>query len=102
MNGFLDLKSPNFDPKHDFLSSIEAEIISLLPKKVTILIFVTFGPSNNILRCSPSKLNEQNLEAWLKKCGCFICPVTMFNIIVFMLIPFRAVFQINGSHIDFF
>ena len=28
MNGFLDLENPNFDPKHGFLSSIEAEIIS--------------------------------------------------------------------------
>ena len=31
MNGFPDLRSPNFDPKHDFLSGIEAEIISFLP-----------------------------------------------------------------------
>ena len=53
MNGFTDLKSPNFDPKHDFLSGIEAEIISFLLKKAAIFIFVTFGPSNNILRWLP-------------------------------------------------
>ena len=28
INGFLDLEYPNFDPKHGFLSSMEAEIIS--------------------------------------------------------------------------
>ena len=28
INGFLDLEYPNFDPKHGFLSSVEAEIIS--------------------------------------------------------------------------
>ena len=26
MNGFPDLKSPNLDPKHDFLSSIEQRL----------------------------------------------------------------------------
>ena len=28
VNGLLDLEYPNIDPKHGFLSSIEAEIIS--------------------------------------------------------------------------
>ena len=28
VNGFLDLQYPNFDTKHGFLSSIEAEMIS--------------------------------------------------------------------------
>ena len=28
INGFLDLEYPNFDPKHGFLNSVEAEIIS--------------------------------------------------------------------------
>ena len=28
INGFLDLIYPNFDPRHSFLSSVEAEIIS--------------------------------------------------------------------------
>ena len=53
MNGFPGLKSPNFDPKHDFLSSIEAEIISFLLKKAAIFIFVIFGQSNKILRWLP-------------------------------------------------
>ena len=53
MNGFPDLKSPNFDPKHDFLRSIEAEIISFLLKTAAIFIFVIFGQSNNILRWLP-------------------------------------------------
>ena len=33
INGFLEPESPNFDSNHAFLSSIEAEIISFLPKK---------------------------------------------------------------------
>ena len=28
INGFLDIEYPNFDPKHGFLSSVGAEIIS--------------------------------------------------------------------------
>ena len=59
MNGFPDLKSPNFDPKHDFLSGIEAQIISFLLKKAAIFIFVIFSPSNNILRWLPH-LNLMN------------------------------------------
>ena len=39
INGFLEPESPNFDPNHAFLSSIEAEIITLLPKKAAILGF---------------------------------------------------------------
>ena len=38
MNGFLEPESPNFDPNHAFLSSIEAEIIAFLPKKKGALI----------------------------------------------------------------
>ena len=29
-------ESPNFDPNHAFLSSLEDEIITFLPKKATI------------------------------------------------------------------
>ena len=32
INGFLDLEYPNFDPKHGFLSSVEAEIISFFQR----------------------------------------------------------------------
>ena len=53
MKGFHDLKSPNFVPEHDFLSSIEAEIISFLSKKAAIFIFVISGPSYNFLRWLP-------------------------------------------------
>ena len=41
INGFLEPESPNFDLNHAFLSSIEADIITLsfLPKKAVILFF---------------------------------------------------------------
>ena len=42
INGFLELESPNFDPNHAFLSSIEAEIITFLSKKAAILFFLSF------------------------------------------------------------
>ena len=46
INGFFDLKSPNSDPKHYFLSSIEAKIASFLQKKAAIFIFDTFVPTH--------------------------------------------------------
>ena len=42
INGFLEPESPNFDPNHAFLSSLEAEIITFLPKKAAILVFFGF------------------------------------------------------------
>ena len=49
INGFLGPESPNFDPNHAFLSSIEAEIITFLPKKVAILAFLaSFGRAINV------------------------------------------------------
>ena len=33
VNGFLDLEYPIFDPKHGFLSSVEAEIISFCQRR---------------------------------------------------------------------
>ena len=33
INGFLDLEYPNFDPKHGFLSSVDAEIISFFQRR---------------------------------------------------------------------
>ena len=33
INGFLDLEYPIFDPKHGFLSSVEAEIISFCQRR---------------------------------------------------------------------
>ena len=45
MNGFLDLEYHNVDPKHVFLSSVEAEIINFLPNKAAIFIFSILHPS---------------------------------------------------------
>ena len=36
INGLPEPESPNFDPNHAFLSSIETEIITFLPKKAAI------------------------------------------------------------------
>ena len=33
INGFLDPNCPNFDPKYGYLSSVEAEIISLFQRR---------------------------------------------------------------------
>ena len=102
MNGFLDRKFPKFDHKHGFLSSLKADIISFLLSKAPIFIFDILGPSYIFLGGSPSKLDRQTLEAWLKKRGCFIFPVTMSNTIVFYTHPISTIFQQSGSHIDFF
>ena len=42
INGSLEPESPNFEPNHAFLSSIEAEIITFLPKKVAIFFLAFF------------------------------------------------------------
>ena len=56
MNGFLDLEYPNFDPKHCFLSSIEAEIISFLPSKSAIFNFSILRPSFGYSRWLPIQI----------------------------------------------
>ena len=43
-NGFLDPESPNFDPNHAFLSSIEAEIITILQKQAAIWTYCLLCP----------------------------------------------------------
>ena len=43
INGFLDIEYPYFDPKHGFLSSVEAN--KLLPKKAAICIYGILRPS---------------------------------------------------------
>ena len=53
INGFLEPKSPNFDPNHAFLSSIEAEKITFLPKKVAILVFWLLQPSYKYFNVAP-------------------------------------------------
>ena len=42
INGFLGPDSPNPDPNHAFLSSIEAKIITFLPKMAAILFVLCF------------------------------------------------------------
>ena len=42
VHGFLKPESPKLYPNHAFLSSIEAEIFTFLPKKVAILVFLAF------------------------------------------------------------
>ena len=42
INGFLEPEYPNFDCNNAFLTSIEAEIITFLPKKAVILCFFAF------------------------------------------------------------
>ena len=53
MNGFLEPESPNFDPNHTFLSSIETEIITFLPKKAAILAFWPLQPSYKYFNVAP-------------------------------------------------
>ena len=53
MKGFLRPKSPNFDFNQAFLSSIEAEIITFLPKKVAILVFRLLHPSYKYFNVAP-------------------------------------------------
>ena len=53
LNGFLQPESPNFDPNHAFLSSIEAEIITFLLKKAAILVFCLLWPSYKYFNVAP-------------------------------------------------
>ena len=53
INGFLEPESPNFDPNHAFLSSIEAEIITFLPTKAAILVFCLLWPSYKYFNVAP-------------------------------------------------
>ena len=59
MNGFLESESPNVDPNHAFLSSLEAEIITFLPKKAAILFCFYFMAVLYIFqRGSPSRIDS--------------------------------------------
>ena len=49
-DGFLDLESPNFPPKHGFLCSIQPEIFRFLSNKAAIFIFGILLPSFNFSR----------------------------------------------------
>ena len=45
INGFLDPNYPNFDPKHGYLSSVEAEIISFFQIRQPLAFFDILRPS---------------------------------------------------------
>ena len=52
--GFLEPESPNSNPNHAFLSSIEAKIITFLPKKATIFnFFLHLQPSYKYFNMAP-------------------------------------------------
>ena len=53
INGFPEPESPNFDPNHAFLSSIEAEVITFLHKKAAILVFCLLWPSYKYFYVAP-------------------------------------------------
>ena len=53
INGFLQPESPNFDQKHAVLSSIEAEIITFLPRKAATLGFLPSQPSHEYFNVAP-------------------------------------------------
>ena len=53
INVFLESDFPNFDPNHAFLSSLEAEIITFLPKKAAILFFWLLQPSYRYFKVAP-------------------------------------------------
>ena len=57
-NGFLDLEYPNFDPKHGFLSSVEAEIISFCHKRQPFAFSAFFVHPLILNGGSPSKIDK--------------------------------------------
>ena len=83
INGFLDLEYPNFDPKHGFLSSVEAEIISFFQRMHPFAFSAFYVHPLTFEGGSPSKFDKKGLDTWLKKRASFICSVTMFYTIPF-------------------
>ena len=53
MHVFLEPESPNSDPNHAFLSGLEAEKSTFLPKKVAILFFWLLRPSYKYFNLAP-------------------------------------------------
>ena len=53
INAFLEPEFPNFDPNHAFLPSLEAEIITFLPKNVAILFLWLLRTSYKYFNMSP-------------------------------------------------
>ena len=57
-NGFLDLRYPNFDPKHGFLSSIEAEIIRFNQIRQPFSFSALYTHPLSFQGSSPSKFDK--------------------------------------------
>ena len=91
INGFLDLEYPNFDTKHGFLSSVEAEIISFCQRRQPFAFSAFYVHPLTFEGGSPSKFDKWDLETWLKKGVSFICSVTMFNTILFYACHIRQI-----------
>ena len=77
INGFLDLEYPNFDPKHGFLSSVEAEIRSFFQGLQPFAFSEFYGHPLTFEGGSPSNFDQWDLDTWLKKRVSFICSVTI-------------------------
>ena len=56
--GFLDLEYPNFDPKHGFLSSVEAEIISFFQRRQPFAFSAFYVHPLTFEGGSPSKFDK--------------------------------------------
>ena len=91
INGFLDLEYPNFDTKHGFLSSVEAEIIRFCQRRQPFAFSAFYVHPLTFEGGSPSKFDKWDLETWLKKRVSFICSVTMFNTILFYACCIRQI-----------
>ena len=72
-----------FDPKHGFLSSVEAEIISFCQRRQPFAFSAFYVHPLTFESGSPSKFDKWDLETWLKKRFSSICSITMFNTILF-------------------
>ena len=58
INGFLDLEYPLFDPKHGFLSSVEAEIISFCQRRQPFAFSAFYVHPLTFEGGSPSKFDK--------------------------------------------
>ena len=84
--------------QHGLLSSIEAKIISILPKKAIIFIFISLGPLYNLFKVAPHP-NLMNRTLRLGSRSIFLLQYLIP--LPFMPIQFCAIFQQNGGHIDY-
>ena len=62
IDGFPDLEYPNFDPKHCFLSSVEAEIISFCQRRQPFVFSAFYVHPLIFEGGSPSKFDKYDLE----------------------------------------